>query len=173
MILGHAVAGWFLEHANPLLKVSIIPRGKALGYAQYLPKDLKLNSTEQILDTMCMTLGGRVAEQIFFNSITTGAHDDLQKVTRAAYDQVTTFGMTAALGNISFPRNEGQDFIKPFSEHTARLIDEEARRLIAAAYDRTFLLLTERKAEVKRLALVLMEKEVVGRDDMIDLFGPR
>lgn len=170
---GHAVAGWYLEHANPLLKVSIIPRGKALGYAQYLPKELKLHSTAQILDTMCMTLGGRVSEQIFFNSITTGAHDDLQKVTRSAYDQVATYGMTSALGNVSYPRSEGQEFQKPFSEHTARLIDEEARRLISAAYDRTLKLLTEKKPEVERLAKLLMEKEVVGREDMISLFGER
>jgi AFG3 family protein len=170
---GHAVAGWYLEHANPLLKVSIIPRGRALGYAQYLPKELKLNSTEQILDTMCMTLGGRVAEQIFFNSITTGAHDDLQKVTRAAYDQVSTYGMTKKLGNISYPRSEGQEFQKPFSEHTAQMIDEEARRIIAEAYERTFNLLTDKKVEVKKLAELLMEKEIAGREDMIELFGER
>lgn len=120
-----------------------------------------------------MTLGGRVAEQIFFGSITTGAHDDLQKVTRAAYDQITQYGMTSALGNISFPRNDGQEFQKPYSEHTAQLIDEEARRIIAAAYDRTFKLLTEKKEQVKKLAVLLMEKEVAGREDMIELFGDR
>lgn len=168
---GHAVAGWFLEHAHPLLKVSIIPRGRALGYAQYLPQELKLHSTEQILDTMCMTLGGRVAEQIFFNSITTGAQDDLQKVTKAAYDQVSNFGMTEALGNVSYPQQS--EFQKPFSEHTAKLIDDEARRLISVAYDRTFKLLSERKEEVRKLAELLMKKEIAGREDMIELFGER
>jgi AFG3 family protein len=170
---GHAVAGWFLEHANPLLKVSIIPRGKALGYAQYLPQELKLHSSEQILDTMCMTLGGRVSEEIFFNSVTTGAQDDLQKVTRAAYDQVSSYGMTTALGNISYPRADGGEFQKPFSEATANLIDEEARRLIKVAYDRTYKLLTDRKEEVKKLAELLIKKEVAGREDMIELFGER
>ena len=169
---GHAVAGWYLEHANPLLKVSIIPRGRALGYAQYLPKELKLNSTEQILDTMCMTLGGRVAEQIFFDSITTGAQDDLQKVTKMSYDQVATFGMSR-LGNISYPRNEGGEFTKPFSEATGQLIDEEVRTIISQAYDRTTKLLTERKEEVSKIAKLLMEREVISRDDMVDVLGPR
>jgi AFG3 family protein len=170
---GHAVAGWFLEHANPLLKVSIIPRGRALGYAQYLPKELKLSSEEQILDTMCMTLGGRVSEQIFFKSITTGAQDDLQKVTKAAYDQVSKFGMSSVLGNISYVRNESQEFQKPFSENTSQLIDEEVRRIISNAYDRTMKLLLEKRPQVEQLAKLLMEKEVVGREDMISLFGER
>ncbi|KAJ1343409.1 hypothetical protein BSLG_001999 [Batrachochytrium salamandrivorans] len=173
---GHAVAGWFLEHAHPLLKVSIIPRGMgALGYAQYLPKEEYLQSTSQMLDMMCMTLGGRVSEQIFFNSITTGAQDDLQKVTKMAYAQVSTYGMSAALGNISFGRPDGQDqqFQKPYSESTSKIIDEEVRRIIAAAYERTIQLLTKRKEEVSKVALLLLEKEVIGRDDMIALLGPR
>ncbi|KAI9350485.1 peptidase family M41-domain-containing protein [Zopfochytrium polystomum] len=164
---GHAVAGWFLQYAHPLLKVSIIPRGSgALGYAQYLPKDEYLHSTQQILDMMCMTLGGRVAEQIFFNSITTGAQDDLQKITKMAYAQVTTYGMNAKLGNIS-------PFQKPYSEETARMIDEEVRSMIASAYDRTMALLTEKRGEVEKVALRLLEKEVLSREDMIQLLGPR
>lgn len=173
---GHAVAGWFLEHAHPLLKVSIIPRGVgALGYAQYLPKEKYLQSTAEMLDMMCMTLGGRVSEQIFFNSITTGAQDDLQKVTKSAYAQVATYGMTKALGNVSFGRvdQQEQNFQKPYSETTAQMIDDEVRRIIAEAYERTIALLTDKKAEVKKVAGLLLEKEVIGRDDMIRLLGPR
>ncbi|KAJ8327189.1 AAA ATPase afg3 [Batrachochytrium dendrobatidis] len=173
---GHAVAGWFLEHAHPLLKVSIIPRGMgALGYAQYLPKEEYLQSTAQMLDMMCMTLGGRVSEQIFFNSITTGAQDDLQKVTKMAYAQVSTYGMSEALGNISYGRPDSQDgqFQKPYSESTSKMIDDEVRKIIAAAFERTIKLLTERKEDVSKVALLLLEKEVIGRDDMITLLGPR
>ncbi|KAI8916189.1 peptidase family M41-domain-containing protein [Gorgonomyces haynaldii] len=168
---GHAVAGWFLEHASPLLKVSIIPRGRALGYAQYLPKELKLNSTAQIHDTMCMTLGGRVSEELFFNSITTGAQDDLDKVTKTAYAMVSLYGMSS-LGNISYPQQNGE-FTKPYSEQTAKMIDDEVRKIIQQAYDDTKKLLTDRKEEVEKLAKLLMEKEVAGREDMIALFGPR
>merc|ERR1711973_783133 len=129
---GHAVAGWFLEHADPLLKVSIIPRGKGLGYAQYLPKEQYLYTTEQLFDRMCMTLGGRAAEKIFFNRITTGAQDDLQKVTKSAYSQITQFGMNDVVGNVSFeqPQQGEMVFDKPFSEATAQLVDEEAKKLI-------------------------------------------
>jgi AFG3 family protein len=172
---GHAVAGWFLEHAHPLLKVSIIPRGMgALGYAQYLPKEEYLQSTAQMLDMMCMTLGGRVSEQIFFNQITTGAQDDLQKVTKSAYAQVATYGMTE-LGNISYGRvdQQQQEFQKPYSEHTAQLIDESVRKLIEKAYSRTMNLLTEKKNEVEKVAQLLLEKEVIGREDMVRLLGDR
>ena len=173
---GHAVAGWFLEHAHPLLKVSIIPRGVgALGYAQYLPKEKYLQSTAEMMDMMCMTLGGRVAEEIFFNSITTGAQDDLQKVTKSAYAQVATYGMTKSLGNISFGRvdQQEQNFQKPYSEATAQMMDDEVRNIIAQAYDRTVALLTGKKAEVEKVANLLLQKEVIGRDDMIQLLGPR
>ncbi len=119
---GHAVAGWFLEHADPLLKVSIIPRGKGLGYAQYLPKEQYLYSKEQLFDRMCMTLGGRASEQIFFGRITTGAQDDLQKVTKSAYAQITQYGMNERVGNVSFeqPQPGEMVFDKPFSESTAQ-----------------------------------------------------
>ncbi|KAJ3055212.1 AAA ATPase afg3 [Rhizophlyctis rosea] len=172
---GHAVAGWFLQHAHPLLKVSIIPRGVgALGYAQYLPKEEYLHSVEQMLDMMCMTLGGRASESIFFGSITTGAQDDLQKVTKMAYAQVMTYGMNPRLGNISYGRGEGESqFQKPYAEETGRLIDEEVRTIIANAYKRTVELLTEKKGEVEKVAKLLLEKEVIGREDMIRLLGPR
>ncbi|KAI7851062.1 peptidase family M41-domain-containing protein [Circinella umbellata] len=172
---GHAVAGWYLQHADPLLKVSIIPRGvAALGYAQYLPKDQYLYTVKQLLDRMCMILGGRVSEQIFFPSITTGAHDDLQKVTKMAYAQVTMYGMNEKIGPMSFdsPETE-QTFQKPFSEETATLIDDEVRNLVNQAYDRTVNLLTERKDEVEKVAQLLLQKEVISREDMENLLGKR
>merc|ERR1719284_1852728 len=172
---GHAVCGWFLEHADPLLKVSIIPRGKGLGYAMYLPREQFLYTTEQMMDRMCMTLGGRAAESIFFNRITTGAQDDLQKVTQSAYSQITKYGMNEKVGNVSFqePQPGGMVFDKPFSEATAQLVDEEAKKLIGSAMDRTLALLTKHKDDVERVALRLLEKEVLNRDDMIELLGPR
>jgi len=172
---GHAVCGWFLEFADPLLKVSIIPRGKGLGYAMYLPKEQFLYTTEQLNDRMCMTLGGRAAEQIFFGRITTGAQDDLQKVTKSAYSQITQFGMNEEIGNVSFeqPQQGEMVFDKPFSEHTAMLVDQEAKKLISAAMDRTVKLLTEKKDLVEKVALRLLEKEVLNREDMIELLGPR
>merc|ERR1719195_1013169 len=172
---GHAVCGWFLEHADPLLKVSIIPRGKGLGYAMYLPREQFLYTTEQMMDRMCMTLGGRAAESIFFNRITTGAQDDLQKVTQSAYSQITKYGMNEKVGNVSFqePQPGEMVFDKPFSEATAQLVDEEAKKLIGSAMGRTLALLTKHKDDVERVALRLLEKEVLNRDDMIELLGPR
>lgn len=172
---GHAVAGWFLEYAEPLLKVSIIPRGKGLGYAQYLPRDAFLHTRDQILDRMCMTMGGRISELIFFNKLSTGAQDDLRKITQMAYAQVVHYGMSEKVGNVSFdmPQPGEMTFDKPYSEQTAQMIDEEVRTIIQDAFDRTYKLLTEHKPNIEKVALRLLEREVLKREDMIELLGAR
>jgi len=172
---GHAICGWFLEHAYPLLKVTIVPRGTAaLGYAQYTPKEQYLYNTDQLMDQICMTLGGRAAEQIFFGKISTGASNDLQQITRIAYSMVTAYGMNDKIGNVSFydPTQE-QTFTKPFSEETGKIIDEEVRGIIDEAYQRTIQLLTEKKAEVEILAKELLDKEVLHKSDVEELIGKR
>uniref|UniRef100_A0A3Q2YTP3 AFG3-like AAA ATPase 1 n=1 Tax=Hippocampus comes TaxID=109280 RepID=A0A3Q2YTP3_HIPCM len=172
---GHAVTGWFLQHADPLLKVSIIPRGKGLGYAQYLPREQYLYSREQLFDRMCMMLGGRVAESVFFGRVTTGAQDDLKKVTQSAYAQVVQFGMSEKVGQVSFelPRQGEMVLEKPYSEATAELIDDEVRALVERAYARTLQLVQEKKDLVELVGKRLLEKEVLDKADMLELLGPR
>ena len=174
---GHAVAGWFLEHANPLVKVTIVPRGvAALGYAQYLPKEQFLYRTEQLIDEMCVTLGGRVSEDIIFGKISTGAQNDLERITKLAYSMVTVYGMNDKLGNVSFYDSKGGDgynFNKPYSEQTAREIDEEARKIIASAYERTRALLSDKQDKLEILAQELLVREVLFQSDLERLIGPR
>lgn len=172
---GHAICGWFLEHAYPLLKVTIVPRGTAaLGYAQYTPKEQYLYNTDQLFDQICMTLGGRAAEDIFFGKISTGASNDLQQITKMGYAMVTVYGMNDKIGNISYydPQQDTM-FTKPYSEETGKMIDEEVRRLIEQAYIRTKQLLTEKKHEVEVLAKELLEKEVLFQSDVETLIGKR
>jgi AFG3 family protein len=172
---GHAICGWYLEHAYPLLKVTIVPRGTAaLGYAQYTPKEQYLYNTDQLMDQICMTLGGRASEDIFFGKISTGAQNDLQQITRIAYAMVTVYGMNDKIGNISFydPAQE-TSFTKPYSEETSKLIDEEVRKLIDQGYERTKALLNEKKVQVAKLAEALLDKEVLFQSDVETLIGKR
>jgi cell division protease FtsH len=172
---GHAIAGWYLPHADPLLKVSIVPRGvAALGYAQYLPKEQYLYRTEQLMDSMCMTLGGRIAEAIFFGKISTGAQNDLERITKLAYSMITIYGMNSKVGHVSFHDPQGEyGYQRPYSEKTAELIDEEVRALIQKAYDITEALLTEKKAELELVAKALLEKEILFKSDLENLIGRR
>ena len=172
---GHAVAGWFLKNADPLLKVSIVPRGvAALGYAQYLPKEQYLYTVDQLLDDMAMTLGGRVAEQLTFGEVTTGAQSDLERITRMAYAMITIYGMNGTVGNVSYNDPTGEyQFAKPYSDTTAREIDEAARGLIKQAYAKCEALLIEHREQLEAVAQKLLEKEVLFRSDLEDLIGPR
>ena len=172
---GHAICGWYLEHAYPLLKVTIVPRGSAaLGYAQYTPKEQYLYNTDQLLDQICMTLGGRAAEEIFFGKISTGASNDLQQISKIAYSMVTVYGMNEKLGNISYydPAQENM-FTKPYSEETGKLIDNEVRILIENAYIKTKALLSEKRNDVEKLAKELLVKEVLFKSDVETLIGKR
>ena len=168
---GHAVAGWFLRYANPLLKVSIIPRGRGLGYALYQPEEKFLFTKEALLDTMCMTLGGRASELIFFGDFSTGAQDDLRKVTDSAYSQILRYGMNEKVGHVSFDLSES--VVKPYSEATGKLVDEEVRLMIQEAMDRTLEVLREKQDLTEKLAQVLLDKEVLEREDMVAVLGPR
>jgi cell division protease FtsH len=172
---GHAICGWYLEHAYPLLKVTIVPRGvAALGYAQYTPREQYLYDTDQLMDQICMTLGGRASEEIFFGKISTGAQNDLQQITRTAYSMVTVYGMNSRVGNVSFydPAAENS-FTKPYSEETSKLIDQEVRKLIDEAYEKTKALLREKRAQVEKLAEELLVKEVLFQSDVEKLIGKR
>jgi len=172
---GHAVCGWFLEYADPLVKVTIVPRGvAALGYAQYLPKEQFLHTKEQMIDAICMALGGRVAEDLVFGKVSTGAQNDLERITKMAYAMVSIYGMSESVGNVSFydPQNE-YGFTKPYSDETAKMIDEEVRKMVDAAYDRTKKLLLEKRKELDILAKELLDKEILFKADLERLIGER
>lgn len=171
---GHAICGWFLEHASPLVKVTIVPRGVGtLGYAQYLPKEEYITRTEALLDRMCMTLGGRAAESVVFDKISTGAQSDLDQVTKMAYSMIAVFGMNEKVGNVSFHGMQQDQFNKPYSDDTANMIDEEVRKLIDSQYDRAKALLRDRRNELELLAQELLTKEVLLKSDVERLVGPR
>ena len=172
---GHAVAGWFLEHADPLLKVTIIPRTSgALGFAQYLPKEVFLRTQDQIMDIVCMALAGRAAEEVFFGRVTTGASDDLRRVTGLIYSTIQLYGMNERLGQLSFPKDPNALIDeRPYSEKTAKAMDEEAKAIVDEAYQRTLNLIREHKDDVDKVASLLLEKETITHDDIIELIGPR
>lgn len=172
---GHAVAGWFLEHADPLLKVTIIPRSNgALGYAQYLPKEVFLRTQDQIMDIVMMALAGRAAEEVFFGRVTTGASDDLKRVTQLVYSTIQVYGMNSRVGQLAFPKDPN-DMAgeKPYSDATAEAMDEEARNIVEKAYNKTVELIREKKHEVETIAQLLLEKETITHDDVMDAIGER
>lgn len=171
---GHATVSWMLEHAAPLVKVTIVPRGQSLGAAWYLPAERMIVQTEQMLDEMCATLGGRAAEKIIFNKISTGALSDLEKVTKQARAMVTVYGLNNKVGNITYYDSTGNDaFVKPYSEETGKKIDIEISKMIENQYERAINLLEENKDKLTILAELLLEKEVIFKDDLIKIFGKR
>lgn len=171
---GHATTSWLLEHAHPLVKVTIVPRGRSLGAAWYLPEERQITTTEQILDDMCSALGGRAAEQLIFGKISTGALSDLEKVTKQAYAMVSIYGLNERVGNISFYDSQGRDtFTKPYSDETARIIDEEVSKLIEEQYQRALRILSENKDKLSALANKLLDKEVIFKEDLEEIFGKR
>ena len=173
---GHATISWLLEHAHPLVKVTIVPRGKALGAAWYLPEERSITTKEQMLDEMCSTLGGRAAEEITFGKVSTGAQNDLEKVTKQAIAMVSIFGMSDKVGNVSYYDSSGQSdysFSKPYSEKTAELIDQEVKTLIETSYERAKQVLRENEEGHNKLAELLLEREVIFSEDLEDIFGKR
>ena len=173
---GHATISWLTEHASPLLKVTIVPRGRSLGAAWYLPEERQLTTTEQMLDEMCATLGGRAAEQVVFNNISTGALSDLEKVTKRAQAMVTVYGLNDKIGNISYYDSSGQsdyNFGKPYSEQTAKIIDEEISKMVETQYQRALKILTDNRDKLEALAGKLLDKEVIFREDLEEIFGKR
>ena len=173
---GHAIVSWLLEHAAPLVKVTIVPRGQSLGAAWYLPEERQIVRTEQMLDEMCAALGGRAAEKIVFNKISTGALSDLEKVTRQAKAMVSIYGLNETLGNITYYDSSGQtdyNFSKPYSEETAQIIDKEISKIIEKQYSRAISLLKKSKNKLKQLADRLLEKEVIFKDDLENILGKR
>ncbi len=172
---GHATLSWLLEHANPLVKVTIVPRGKALGAAWYLPEERQITTREQLLDEMCATLGGRAAEELFLGKVSTGASNDLERVTKQAYAMVVYFGMSDRLPNLNYYDSSGQDwgFTKPYSEETARTIDQEVQTIINEQYERAKSILKEHASGHNMLAQVLLEREVIYTEDVEHIFGKR
>ena len=171
---GHATVSWMLEHAAPLVKVTIVPRGQSLGAAWYLPAERMIVQTEQMLDEMCATLGGRAAEKIIFNKISTGALSDLEKVTKQARAMVTVYGLNEKVGNLTYYDSSGNDaFVKPYSENTAKTIDEEISKMIELQYQRAINILDNNKEKLTVLAELLLEKEVIFKDDLVKIFGVR
>ena len=170
---GHATISWFLEHANPLIKVTIVPRGRALGAAWYMPEERQITTKEQMLDEMCATLGGRAAEELFTGHISTGAMNDLERVTKQAYGMIAYAGMSDKLPNLCYYNNEEYSFSKPYSDRTAELIDEEVKRMINEQYERAKEVLTTQKEGHNQLAKLLMEKEVIFAEDVENIFGKR
>tara|TARA_Y100000813_G_scaffold87418_1_gene61997 strand:+ start:801 stop:2804 length:2004 start_codon:yes stop_codon:yes gene_type:complete len=172
---GHATVSWMLEHANPLVKVTIVPRGRSLGAAWYLPEERSLNTTEQILDEMCAALGGRAAESIIFNKISTGALSDLEKVTKQAMAMVTIYGLDEKIGNVSYydSQNQGYGFTKPYSEETAKIIDQEIKKIIDGQYERAKAILKKHEDKLHQLANKLLETEVIFKEDLEVIFGKR
>ena len=173
---GHAMVSWLLEHAAPLVKVTIVPRGQSLGAAWYLPEERMIVRTEQMLDEMCATLGGRAAEKVIFDKISTGALSDLEKVTRQAKAMVTVYGLNDTIGNITYYDSSGQsdyNFSKPYSEDTAQKIDKEISVLIEGQYDRALKLIKDNKDKLTTLAERLLEKEVLFKDDLLTILGER
>ena len=171
---GHATISWMLQYAHPLVKVTIVPRGQSLGAAWYLPEERSITTTEQILDQMCSALGGRAAEQLTFGKISTGALSDLEKVTKQAYAMVSIYGLNERVGNISFYDSQGRDsFTKPYSEDTARIIDEEVSKLVEGQYQRALQVLAENQDKLTELAEQLLTTEVIFKEDLERIFGKR
>ncbi|HBI39914.1 MAG TPA: peptidase M41, partial [Tenacibaculum sp.] len=171
---GHATVSWMLEHAAPLVKVTIVPRGQSLGAAWYLPEERKIVQTEQMLDEMCATMGGRAAEKLIFDKISTGALSDLEKVTKQARAMVTVYGLNDKVGNITYYDSSGNDsFVKPYSDSTAKIIDDEISQIIEGQYIRAIKILEENKDKLTLLAERLLEKEVIFKKDLEKIFGKR
>jgi cell division protease FtsH len=175
---GHAIAGWFLEYTDPVVKVSIVPRGlAALGYAQYLPEERYLYTKEALLDRMTMAVGGRVAEELIFGRVSTGAQNDLERITKMAYAMVVDYGMSEKIGYVSFNLsgrdNDSPVFSKPYSDETARLIDMEAKAIIDDIRDRAARLLEKKRTQLEQMAQALLVKEVLGPKDLVEILGPR
>ena len=173
---GHATVSWMLEHAAPLVKVTIVPRGRSLGAAWYLPEERQIVSTDQILDEMCAALGGRAAEKVIFNKISTGALSDLEKVTKQARSMVTVYGLNDKIGNLTYYDSSGQsdyNFSKPYSDSTAQIIDKEISNIVETQFKRAISLLKKHKNKLTELANYLLEKEVIFKEDLVRIFGER